>query len=282
MIDFTPSLDRNLIIHADKWTLNYGRTWNEWDNCVGPCEGCKANAEDMGIKLPPVKIGDHTENVWDNFIELWVWEHLVTEQAKTVEGSDAVWSRDNEWWYELWSFKIPKDFLDEKDEWINNAYANGEYNSTLSKERASYFYGSADNNDGIWYLMSLGGMLLKETRDNVLSGSIMDYKDFVMTLDPPPNMFRDNTLRINNIQNRISGLNESIASLNSRINELEIQIQNTYEQRLIDQLKSELSTSRMLLIDAESQRSGLTVFLGEMPETSLYHEEYQFDIMAIS
>ncbi len=277
LLDFVPSLDRDFIIHADKWSRDFGKTWSEWDNCIGPCEGCKANAIDMVEKLDPIKIGDYQENIWDNQSGLWIWEHKIVDNATTVIGSNDVWSTLNEWWYTLWSLKVPKEFYDEKDQWIMETK-----NSTLRQERASYFYGSSDYNDGIWYLMSIGGILTKEIRDNINAGPDMDYKDFYITLDPPPNMLRDNTRRILDLENRIQSILQEITQLNNRIRTLEVEIQSTPRMADKERLQQELANAQVRLNDDNNIYEGLKAFKLELAESALYHEEYPFDIIAVS
>ena len=278
LIDFVPSEHKDFIIHLDEWSTDYGDRWIEWDNCVGPCTGCRFNPRDNPTILPMIKIADQDDDLWDDGFDLWIFEYHITEGAVSIANSNNVWSTRNEWWYNNWSIRVTQEFFNRyEDQIIDNG--DGTFttvpgifsqipNEFYRAEYRNYIYGNASTNDGVWYLMSLGGVLLKDIRRMASAGRITDFKHFYLLLDPPPNMARDNTNRKLDLQRRIG------------IIDMNLQLRNDELQQAI-RLGDSVAVARLedIIERLEWEREGLQEFNNWLPIRSLYHEDYEFDIM---
>ena len=303
VLNFFPSLDKDFIVHSDKWSRDYGRTWLEWNNCVGPCSGCFANAEDMGKDLDNVGTGsggtgggidwgdwDNRDpedddggdgggsggggggsggggggsSLWRN--NMWVWEYKITEGAWNIKQClEYVWSDKNEWWYTRWIIRHDSAWYDSQLESIE-AIENRFFRDLVRQ----YFLGSSQYNDGIHYLMMLGGVLLKTVRVNNNAPAHMNNRDYILTLSPPPNMLRDNTRRREDLLRRLVDLERDISRLETEL----------------EAAQQEQNTARILNIedrlrDLREEMEGVSMFYDGLPQTELYHLTYKFDIIFV-
>jgi len=245
ILNFIPSLDRDFIVHGDKWSRDYGRTWSEWNQCIGPCSGCFANPADTATPLENIVIGTNTDTLWEN--NLWVFEYQIKQGAWTVLGANMVWSEKNEWFYDYWGVKHNVEWYDQRLKEINAIE-----NNLMRRLMLDYLVGGIQYNDGIYYLMTLGGVLIKEIITDASAGEAMNNQRFRLKFDPPPNMIRDNTQRKEDLEKRLSELQDEMKKREEKPEDTQ-------------QLQEEYNT--------------LKEFYDNIPLSELYHETYQFNII---
>jgi uncharacterized coiled-coil DUF342 family protein len=257
MLNFVSSLERDFIAHADLWSTDRGHSWTQWNDCIGPCSGCRANPQDStNISLAPRLIIDGTrdenEHLWSG--GLWVFVHIITDGARSLfSDRHHLRSTNEEWLYDIWTIQVRKEWYD-----MRLAEIAMIEDENLRALELAYFM------NGVDYLMRLGGPLIKEVR-NVLGQPIappLFGREYSIRLDPPPNMIRDNTdLRFE--------LNNELLILNRQIQEVE----NT--------ISSGVTTETLIARwqELNSRKTAVQLFLDARPASELYSDTYQFDIV---
>ena len=174
MIDFVPSLDRDFIVHGEIWTTDFGKTWSEWDNCIGPCAGCKNNAKDMGDRKEIV-ISTNRDLWFEN--GQWIFEYSV--KGTSPKDSNVIYSPLNEWWYINWRIEINEQWLKGEIDCINAIEDEQERKDALNKFNQLLL---------AFQTKGYRGTIRKEVNRNHSNGESMDYKEFILKFEPPPDI----------------------------------------------------------------------------------------------